>query len=169
MIGSCARLTWPTINAGWTLQFKDEAAIPIMVRRGLTTICYGVLLLCPLLCGGCGGGSPVPVSGKVTLDGKPLTRGTVRYFLVDAPVNAVVPRGSLDESGTYTLTTGGKPGAPAGKYKVCVFEDPDAGKKAGANSQVSIPMIYRDQVNTPLTVEVVSGAAGSYDLTLSTP
>src|SRR6516165_4933167 len=75
-----------------------------------------VLVLCTLgLVGALGcGAAPVPVSGKVMLDKKPLTTGIVS-FRPDrgkGNTNAVEPRGKIAEDGSYTLATNGKPGAP---------------------------------------------------------
>jgi hypothetical protein len=77
-------------------------------------------VLCSLfLCGiaaGCGDGRParVPVSGKVLIDGKPLTFGAVRF----TPVEGRPATGELDADGLFSLSTfesgdGAVPGAHA--------------------------------------------------------
>src|SRR5262245_41636777 len=79
-----------------------------------------------LLVAGCdnsGIGRTVTVSGKVTLGGQALDSGMVQ-FIPDkeggnnSPVTSVGP---IKADGTYTLTTGGKSGAPLGKFKVVVM------------------------------------------------
>lgn len=71
-----------------------------------------------------GVGRTLPVSGKLTLNGEPVTaKTTVVLFKPDASrgnASPFEPAGTVDESGTYTLTTKGKKGAPPGWYKVTV-------------------------------------------------
>jgi hypothetical protein len=71
---------------------------------------------------GCGGPAErlVPVSGKVTVNGRPLPGGKV-VFHPDAGkgnTSRQVPRGTLDAQGVYRLSTGDRAGAPLGWYKV---------------------------------------------------
>ena len=91
-------------------------------------------LLFPLVAlgvAGCGGGppplklaDPVPASGTVTIDDKPLVKALV-YFVPDGA--KVVGPGSTaitDESGKYNLVTvisgKSKPGAVPGNYRVWI-------------------------------------------------
>lgn len=86
---------------------------------------------------GCSSGEPLnPVTGKVTVGGKPATGATV-IFHPDGPadVNAVVASGRAGPDGTFTLTTGDKPGAKAGKYIVTVVW-PDPNKKITPTQQM---------------------------------
>jgi hypothetical protein len=63
---------------------------------------------------GCGRGHGY-VSGKVTMDGKPVT-DTVIYFL---PERGPLAQAPLDAEGRYRLTTPGQgPGAALGRYRV---------------------------------------------------
>ncbi|HXD85262.1 MAG TPA: hypothetical protein VN641_02130 [Urbifossiella sp.] len=79
------------------------------------------LALCGLLAG-CGDGGPklYPVTGKVTVGGKPLTSGTVVYNPEKSNSFTGICVGELNGEGVYTLNTRGKPGAPAGAYKVTI-------------------------------------------------
>jgi hypothetical protein len=69
---------------------------------------------------GCGGSSDgeglIPVSGKVTVGGKALTKGSVSYRPDKARgnTNPAEPYGEITADGTYTLYTNKKKGAPAG-------------------------------------------------------
>src|SRR5262249_25082040 len=92
--------------------------------------CQITLLVCipafSLLLGCSGTNTPsnptelVPVSGSVTLDGVPMTQGVISFAPdIGNPVR-VAPTAELNSSGQYELTTGGRTGAPPGKYKVCV-------------------------------------------------
>jgi hypothetical protein len=74
----------------------------------------GFVLGLPAALCGCGGPKLVPVSGKVTIDGQPLTSGYV--FVM--PKDARAAGGKIDAQGRFTLTTnddgdGCKPGTHA--------------------------------------------------------
>ena len=61
-----------------------------------------ILPLAILLCAGCGGPYDSYVSGVATLDGTPLTRGTITFN----PANpGPVAYSSIDSNGNYTLNT----------------------------------------------------------------
>src|SRR4051812_13406743 len=70
----------------------------------------------------------LPVTGKVTLDGKPLTVGTVSFRpdVTRGNTSMHIPTGEIDAQGNYTLVTIRKNGAPPGWYKVLVFADANA-------------------------------------------
>jgi hypothetical protein len=144
-----------------------------------------VVCLCGLLVAvGCGPSGPklVPVSGKVTLDGQPLTAGAVSFSPDSAKGNKekVAPTGSINSSGVYELSTEGKSGAPVGWYKVTVVTNtPGMGQQpppvVGGGGpvplqqpSVQINPTYSSPDQTPLRVEVKAGAAtGDYDLKVS--
>src|SRR5262245_808535 len=75
---------------------------------------------------GCGGGQGeklAPVSGKVTLDGQPLTTGSVSFRPDTSRGNASPqqPQGTIDADGNYELSVPpARKGAPPGWYKVVV-------------------------------------------------
>jgi hypothetical protein len=125
-------------------------------------------LLLGLLPGsGCGGGPPLlPVSGKVTLDGQPLTGGGVTLVPQNADKDSKVPPpvGQIDANGQYVIYTGGRAGAPEGKYKVTVTPPTRVEVSKGV-PKLPFPKEYSDGRRTPLVIEVVpSAAAGAYDL-----
>jgi hypothetical protein len=69
-----------------------------------------------LAAAGCGGMYDSTVSGLVTLNGQPLTRGAVAFFAADkAPAYA-----QIDTSGRYEVFTGKEEGLPSGQYGVTV-------------------------------------------------
>jgi hypothetical protein len=145
-------------------------------------------LILPLLAaGGCGDRSGVgatwPVSGKVTLDGRPLTANTtVILFMPDAARgngSQYVPSASVDQEGNYTLATKEKRGAPAGCYRVVVTahegtvvhpqgETQVAGTSARRPTVRTVaPAKYGQEASTDLLIEVVEEPAdGAYDLRL---
>jgi hypothetical protein len=82
-------------------------------------------LLLPVLLSGCGKGGPkvVPVSGLVTMDGKPLANADVTFTPTEAgPANTPPAESSArtDGEGRYTLKTikDKRDGAVVGKHKV---------------------------------------------------
>jgi len=125
-----------------------------------------------LLLSGCGGESPyyktgklVPVAGKVTLDGQPLSKGIV-YFAPATGVLKLSPVGTIDSTGTYQLTTAGNKGAPLGQFKA--FVDPAFDEKVEKGERPAIDPKFLSANSSPLTIEVVENApAGAYDLTLT--
>jgi len=76
------------------------------------------MLPCMLLTAlaGCGG-KPATVSGVVTLDGKPLERGSVGFTPVAGGMRAA---GVIDGDGSYTLSTNRDAGLEIGEYAVTV-------------------------------------------------
>jgi len=135
------------------------------------------LLWVACLCGvtglvGCGGGPRLEsVSGKVTLQGSPLTAGIVT-FTPDASkgnTSKLTAFGKIGEGGSYTIVTDGKDGAAAGWYKVSVSTDMppmDApiGKPAAS---ITLNPKYKNPETSGLAIEVVASPnAGAYDLPL---
>ncbi len=77
------------------------------------------LLVALWMLAGCGDSAPalVPVTGKVTLDGSPLTKGSIRFQPDKDKGNTFGSEciGEVGADGIYKLTTVGKDGAPAGR------------------------------------------------------
>src|SRR5438045_3919382 len=79
---------------------------------------------------GCGQSyKTAPVSGRVTLDGKPLANATVQFYPVAAPGTDPGPTslGHTDEDGRYTLSfvdSAATKGALVGKHKVFITNSP---------------------------------------------
>ena len=121
---------------------------------------------------GCGQTKLVPVSGRVTIDHKPLTTGNVTFKPDKSKGNTFTgePTGEINSSGEYTLTTNGKPGAPAGWYKVIVpanaaFDPSDPSK---AKPKWLVNSRYLADSTTTLEKEVVATPQpGAYDLDLT--
>jgi hypothetical protein len=82
-------------------------------------------VLIPSLLAGCGAPKVVPVSGRVTLDGKPLPNASVEFLPVVEGVKVVAP-GSVGETapdGTYSLYVigTGERGAVVGHHPVAIY------------------------------------------------
>jgi len=155
-----------------------------MVTHSVRCLPFAGFLVLALV--GCGPaddiGPTLPVSGTVSIDGKPLEEGAVLFVADDSKGNkAKVSCQSAVKSGSFTLTsqstTFSKPGAPPGWYKVTIRTDAPMGgsnMKVGdpkavdpkaamaANKGTPIATRYTELDKTPLVVEVKSG--GSYEL-----
>ena len=109
-------------------------------------ICFGVVV-------GCGEGDPplAPVSGVVTLDGKPLADATVE-FVAESGWGSM---GKTDDSGRYELLYRGREkGATTGQHKVRIStkieQNPDsANPVVQKGRKESVPAKY----NTATTLE----------------
>jgi len=132
-------------------------------------------------CVGCGGGAnlpdTVPVSGKVALNGKPLTNASVTF------IPAGITRGeggfgTTDQEGRYELTyLRGSSGVPVGEYRVVINkrvmpdgsdadEGPDVAPIESQARELLHPK-YSNEQHTTLSATVPEGG-GSVDFNLST-
>jgi hypothetical protein len=116
---------------------------------------------------GCGGDGTVTVSGTVLIDGKPATKGSVRFVPDKSKGNTFgqEPAGMIGTDGKYTLSTPTGSGAPLGWYKVVVVSQdlPDSAKPNVTKSYVAVK--YGNPDSSGLSVEVVRSApTGAYDL-----
>ena len=118
-----------------------------------TTLWRSLTLVCSVLClwlAGCGDGRPdrVAVSGKVLIDGQPLTRGTIRLIAADArPASA-----NIGPDGRFTLYTfGDKDGAVLGTHGVEVVSREVLN---GTSQKWWAPKKYIDAATSKLTVTI---------------
>jgi hypothetical protein len=133
-------------------------------------LCGGVALV--IGCGDSGGSKLLPVVGKVTVDGKPLTTGTGKISCrpVKGSATSQQPAADIEEDGTYRLVTDGKEGAPPGRYQVLVVDvvprDPKDPFPYGPR-KTNVNIKYSDPKKSELYIEIVpSPAPGAYDLKL---
>ncbi len=156
-----------------------------MVNRFLLISSLSVLAVFAV---GCGDGvkvpKTVPVTGTVTLDGKPVDGASVNLISEEGNITS---SGQSDASGKFTLTTiiGSKsvPGAVPGKHKVCVVKTSSSGGAAPTSSDPKelmakmltnpsatnevkqtflVPQKYSSPSSTPISAEVTE--AGPNDL-----
>jgi hypothetical protein len=105
---------------------------------------------------GCGSHPTVPVSGRVTLDGKPLPDATVMFVpLADAATKDPLPSsvGVTDADGRYSLvlnSDGKTKGAVAGKHKVIIVLGANAGS---SDAQPTFHKQLPEQYNRKSTLE----------------
>lgn len=141
-------------------------------KRLVALWCATPLACCLLLCG-CGGGESydlVTVSGRVTLDGKPLAN--VRVGFQPASGKADPGPGSAgvtDVDGRYTLrvvSASNKKGAVPGKHvvRMSVVSEQDSADDADASASSTLPP---KAGNGSLTFEVPADGidAADFDLT----
>lgn len=98
---------------------------------------FGLGMICLLICGslssGCGTASgkvipdrSVPVTGTITLEGRPLGNARVTFYPQDQSQGDGVASGTTDSAGKYELQSlfGSKVvvGAAPGKYKVAISQ-----------------------------------------------
>jgi hypothetical protein len=124
--------------------------------------------------GGCdssGVGRLVPVQGRVTFDGQPLTAGSL-VFKPDAEkgnTSKHEPAANIEADGSYRLFTAEREGAPLGWYKVSVVAQAPADERNPyAATKSLIPARYAEVGTSGLGVEVVDEPSpDAYHLKLS--
>jgi hypothetical protein len=129
-----------------------------------------------LLPAGCGGKDDkiqrVDVAGKVLLGGSPMTMGNVVFHPDKGKGNTLegTATGKIESDGTFKPIYKGKPGVPAGWYKITVTAmgmPEDLGPDKPPPKPVSIDSRYQSPERSGLSVEVKGDApAGHYDLKL---
>jgi hypothetical protein len=128
------------------------------------------------LAAGCGGPKVVPVSGRVTLNGKPLPNASVEFLPIVDGVTVVAPgsAGQTDADGAYTLYVvgTGQPGAVVGCHPVTIYvRDGTQPAKSGP-----LPPREQKQVVPPrygsgqaLSFEVPPEGSAQADFALTSP
>lgn len=153
----------------------------------MSRICFVLFLVLALGLTGCSEdtsvappGSVVPVTGVVTMDGKPLDYCKVTLVPMGGTTSqGYGASGSTDSAGKYEMKSlvgnEGVIGAPPGSYKVTFIrmEKPD-GTVVSPESQeppmmsgarMSLPMQYGGTDTTPVDV-TISSSGGTYDFAL---
>lgn len=132
------------------------------------------LLLATLLLTGCGGSNLQPLTGTVTLDGKPLADAAISFIPVEGGRPA---SGNSDADGKFTIAsyTAGD-GLPPGSYKVTIVkintkkqaqaavseegdQTPENAAMGAMEQGVSFltPVKYSSPLTTDLVVDVTPG------------
>jgi len=133
----------------------------------------GLAMVLPALVIGCGGGGGpemAKVTGKVTYQGKPLTKGTISFISTDP--NRANANSVIGPDGSYSLqTTNPGDGAVVGEYKIIVSDiDPNALNTPAPGEPVKkqervIPEKYENPDASGLTRKVERGS-NSFDIAL---
>ena len=116
---------------------------------------------------GCGDSGPdlAPVTGKVLLDGQPLTSGRISTV----PSVGRGANGAIQSDGTFELTTE-KPGdgAVIGTHAVIIASyAPGAGGPEGGRGKLLVPQMYTDELTSGLTIDVKADEENTPVLELS--
>jgi hypothetical protein len=137
---------------------------------GYRSAIYGCVLT-TLLSGfaGCGPRGPeiASVSGRVTMDGKPLAHATVVFI----PENGRPAGARTDADGNYTLNfSGGRKGAIPGKSMVRITtvreaEHDENGKVTLPGSGEKVPAKYNTATTLEFTVEPKKNNVANFDIT----
>jgi hypothetical protein len=137
-------------------------------------LCPMAIILVAVAIGGCARKPDpvlVPASGVVTLDGKPLAHGLVRFSPTERGISAAwISEGTTDDLGRYELVSPMGPGAVAGTHRVTVSEGgvpdeirDDQGKVAAWLGKLAgrpLPGRYGTIATSPLEVTVGPSGAG---------
>jgi hypothetical protein len=101
---------------------------------------------------GCGGPTPVPVEGKVTLDGQPLAGATVILVAKEGPIDERTFSGETDDQGHYSVkrADGRGPGVPPGIYtlKITSVKVPHDADELTPLPAERVPRMYLDGSQT---------------------
>lgn len=120
---------------------------------------------------GCGGGDGLPrqsVSGKVSLGGQPLEKGTVSFIPDDPAMKDPTSGGSPIQGGSYAISP--EVGLVPGKYKVAISSPStetaqgEAPGSAAALPRERIPAKYNTA--STLGAEVKAGQGNTFDFDL---
>ena len=119
---------------------------------------------------GCGAKNVAPVSGKVTLDGKPLDNASVTFEPDVSSNPGPTSYGKTDAGGSFSLKVVGseKNGAMVGKHQVRISAFEGAETKSSDDNpkplKDKVPVRYNSQ--SELSIDVPSGGtdAANFDL-----
>lgn len=108
---------------------------------------FGIILSASLFAIGCGGTTHT-ASGKVTLDGKPLSNGGVTLVSAD-PNEVAIHSGTTNESGNFSIQENQSTPIKPGEYIVVVDKVPQE-----MDGVSIVPEIYRSQTTSPLRATI---------------
>lgn len=141
------------------------------MSRGLCQSTATVALLVSLATAGCRKPDIVPVSGRVTFEGKPVPQAILQFN----PESRPMASGGTDAEGRYSLSTK-RPGDGAylGRHRVMIVpwrpgQGDDSAEAAAARirPRPDIPEPYRS-ATSPLSVEVTAKGPNVFDFELAT-
>ena len=143
----------------------------VSFRGGVSPLIHLVVLGCAVLLAGCDQQESIgTVAGKVTIDGQPLTAGSVVFSNQTAGISI---QANLGPGGAYQVRSHDKAGLPPGSYRVAVTptvigngETPLAGKPLPEAPPLLIPVKYNDVKTSGLTAEVKAGENKPFDFAL---
>lgn len=158
-----------------SLTFMAVGSIRVSYLRRLAFTIIAALVGFSLGCGGTA--NPLgrqAVSGAVTLDGAPVSNGTIRFEPFDAK-GKVTASGAIITAGRYSLRQ--NDGLPPGKYSVTISShgdtskplptDPNEAMNAAAKEEIPTELIpARYNAATELVIEITKDGKGPVDFKL---
>jgi hypothetical protein len=134
-----------------------------------------LLVLVVVLAVGCTSSKYVPVSGRVTLNGKALAGATVSFQPIAAKGSIEAGPGSVgktDANGQFTLKNmQGQEGALVGEHRVSIsllnVKEEDSDRRGGPPMAETVPARYNK--DTTLKFSVPSGGSKTADFELKSP
>ena len=103
----------------------------------------------------------IPTSGKVTLDGQPMTEGVLQFIPdVSKGNNLRVSCSGPISNGQWNLVTSGVEradtgtGAPVGWFKVRYFHPNEGSKQPGQSAAPKVAAKYYQEETTPISIEL---------------
>lgn len=146
--------------------------------RGRFVPCYFclILFLLPVVTG-CKdkGRALAPVSGLITLDGRPLAGGSIVCQPLAPPGSIIAGKGSgafCDADGRFELKTlDGRQGAVIGEHRVRIYgprtqnSPTSASDKGGVKVAEVVPKIYNRDTRLTLSVPAEGTTEANFDLT----
>ncbi len=135
---------------------------PFNLRGRLVPGCFCVILFVLPVVTGCGDKALAPVSGVITLDGKPLAGGSIVCQPLAPPGSVIAGKGSgafCGEDGRFQLETiDGQTGAVVGEHRVRIYGPRNAQASASdrdvVGGAVKEPVPSKYNHNTELTLTV---------------
>jgi len=144
-------------------------------RWGLERWAWIAMVSCLLgICSGCGSdGGTAPVSGTVTLDGKPVKKAGVMFSPVEP---GPIAMGTTDDEGRFVLATGKLTGATLGEHRITVSKSTisnftqQEGQLAGRNFSELKPLLPKKYLRpeTSGLRELVESKDNQFELQLTT-
>ena len=138
-------------------------ATACLASARLRATAAALLALGVLTLSGCGGSLP-EVSGTVTVNGQPATAGTVVF---DPTGKGAMGIATIQEDGSYTVSTGSEEGLAPGDYAVTVTgnKTPPTEQAGAAPPEPLFPPQYADPKSSGLKYTVTEDG-GTYNIPL---
>jgi hypothetical protein len=112
-----------------------------------------VILAAVATMSGCGGSSDAPelvaATGTVTYNDKPISGANVTFVVQGSPLSI----GITNAEGKFSMTTGGRPGAPRGDAKVGIAKTAAAAEDRGAMAPEDMRKMQMESKNVTPGVE----------------
>jgi len=132
-------------------------------RAPLRSICL-IALAFMVVAGGCGPSAPalVPLSGTLTVDGRPLARGMIQFEADSGGATAV----ATVTDGHFTATTAGRRGIVPGRYTARLEARAEPTDETDTLPKSLVATKYADAATSGLTCEAVAGRDNSVEWNL---